>query len=194
MCDNNHNDNDNNEPKKLCIPQVKESVCVFDEYLRLHRDTLQLANGKEYFYYRHISRTAGRGAVMVLATTIDNKFLIVEEYRHPTHKIIWGCPGGMIDPGENAIDAAKRELKEETGYEAENFKVVGKSFALPGLSNVQIHYVIAENARKTANAQLESSECLIEKTLTIEELNSSLRNGVDVDSSLLSALFYRSIQ
>jgi ADP-ribose diphosphatase len=88
-------------------------------------------------------RGSGRGAVMIIACPDAEHFYLVREYCAGTHDYQLGFPKGLIDPGEDIITAANRELKEEIGFGAGRF-VQLKSLALaPGYFNATMHIVLA---------------------------------------------------
>ena len=71
----------------------------------------------------------------VVTETADGQLVLVWQYRHGTDELSLEVPGGVIDPGEEPIDAARRELKEETGYEAESFELLSVVQPNPALQN-----------------------------------------------------------
>lgn len=75
------------------------------------------------------------GSVVVLAVD-DSKsvprILLERQYRHAAHDYLWELPAGRIDPGETDLNAAKRELIEETGFRAERWRRIFKFYASPG--------------------------------------------------------------
>ena len=72
------------------------------------------------------------GSAVVLVVDEKKKVLLVQQYRLPAGKQLWELPAGKIDPGENALQAAKRELSEETGYKAKSWKKLASFWASPG--------------------------------------------------------------
>jgi len=72
------------------------------------------------------------GAAVMMAVDEDNCILLVRQYRLPAHKKLWELPAGRIDPGETPLKAARRELKEETGYRARKWKKLGSFYPSPG--------------------------------------------------------------
>ena len=70
--------------------------------------------------------------VSIVALDPRGRVVLVQQYRLPAGKQLWELPAGKIDPGENALQAAKRELSEETGYKAKSWKKLASFWASPG--------------------------------------------------------------
>ena len=85
------------------------------------------------------------GAVGIVAITPENKVVLVRQYRKAVEKELWEIPAGKIEIGENPNECAIRELKEETGYSAENMKLIHKFYTSAGFSNQKIYIFLAEN-------------------------------------------------
>lgn len=85
------------------------------------------------------------GAVGIVAITPENKVVLVRQYRKAVEKELWEIPAGKIEIGENPKECAIRELKEETGYSAENMKLIHKFYTSGGFSNQKIYIFLAEN-------------------------------------------------
>lgn len=99
------------------------------------------------------------GAVGVVALTDDNKVVLVKQFRKPIEKIIWEIPAGKLEIGENPKDCAFRELKEETGYSAENMKLIHKFYTSAGFSNQKM-YIYLATGLTTGESKLENGENL----------------------------------
>lgn len=134
------------------IPKVEDSEIIFDQFVKIRRDTLCYDERHERPYFTLMTKG---DAVNVLAVTPTREFVLIEEYRHPTGKVLLGCPGGYIDEGETPLDAAKRELFEETGYVASSYQEIGSAYPYPGLSSQKITFVLASGAMAKASQQLE---------------------------------------
>ena len=80
--------------------------------------------------HRSIVRHAGSAVMM--AVDEKERILLVKQFRLPAEKDLWELPAGRIDPGETALQAAKRELKEETGYQAKKWVKLISYWASPG--------------------------------------------------------------
>lgn len=104
-------------------------------------DTVLLPNGK----------TAGRelilhnGGVCVIAVDDEQNVLMVRQFRKPYDEVVLEIPAGKLEKGEEPLLAGKRELSEETGYEAEKFTFLGKFYPTPGYCSEIIHIYLAEN-------------------------------------------------
>src|SRR5574339_75669 len=77
--------------------------------------------------------------VNVLALTVRREVLMVRQYRHGVKKSIWELPGGMVEAGESPLEAARRELMEETGFAGGSFIETGHAYPNPA-SHTNIHY------------------------------------------------------
>src|SRR4051812_39425162 len=74
--------------------------------------------------------------VNVVPITSDGKIVMVEQYRHGSNTVELEIPGGMMDPGEtDPVAAGLRELREETGYEGGNARVIGQIYPNPAIMN-----------------------------------------------------------
>ena len=73
--------------------------------------------------------------VAILPVLPDERLLLVKQYRHPVKDLLWEIPAGLIDAGESPLIAAKRELREETGYEAKEWKEHFSFFTSPGFTD-----------------------------------------------------------
>jgi ADP-ribose pyrophosphatase len=68
----------------------------------------------------------------MMAVDDKKRILLVRQYRLPARRFLWELPAGRLDPGENSLQAARRELKEETGYRARHWKKMVTFFPSPG--------------------------------------------------------------
>lgn len=175
--------------KPLILPEVLESDVAFTESLiTIRRDRLKLPDHeKPYNYYSLITKAY---SVVILALTSDGKYLLNEEYRHPTGKTILSCPGGFIDGHEQAEEAAKRELLEETGMQAESITCMGSAYPYPGISGQKTFFMLAAGVKTVARPKLEASEILRTIKITESELQKAIAAGAEIDASLCTALFF----
>ena len=83
------------------------------------------------------------GAVALVALLDDDRLLLVEQYRHPARQRLLEVPAGTREPGEPPAVTARRELREETGYDAESIVRIGGAWMAPGFTNEYIDIYLA---------------------------------------------------
>lgn len=88
------------------------------------------------------------GAVAVIALDEHDRVLLINQYRHPVREYLWEIPAGLLDqPGESKVEAAKRELLEETGFIAESWSELIEFHTTPGGNNETIAIFLARDLR-----------------------------------------------
>jgi ADP-ribose pyrophosphatase len=85
------------------------------------------------------------GSAVMLAEDEKRRILLVRQYRLPAAKYLWELPAGRLDPGENALTAAKRELKEETGYKARRWTRLASFWVSPGYVGERMTIYMAQD-------------------------------------------------
>jgi ADP-ribose pyrophosphatase len=133
------------------------------------------ANDPEGFEIkRAIVQHAGSAVMM----PIDGKkrILLVKQYRLPAQQYLWELPAGRLDPGESVLDAAQRELKEETGYEAKKWTRLASFFASPGFLAEKMTILVAQSL--TAGEQQPMEDERIEmKWFRARDLDDMIQQG-----------------
>ena len=88
------------------------------------------------------------GAVGIIAVDDDDRVLLLRQYRHPVRQLLWEPPAGLLDePGEDPLDAAKRELYEEAHARADRWNVLLDVFTSPGMSSEAVRLYLARDVR-----------------------------------------------
>ncbi len=133
--------------------------------------------------------------VCVIATTQENRLLLVEQYREALgHKTI-EFPAGHVDPGESPTVSAARELVEETGFEAESLTLVGAPvWSDTGRLNNRMHCFRAENVKKVREGPLNHEENIRLIEATWSELFEFIQEGKFIHSLNLGPLLLELIQ
>ena len=85
------------------------------------------------------------GSAVILAVDDQKRVLLVRQYRLPAEKYLWELTAGRLDPGEKPLRAAKRELKEETGYTARKWSKLASFFVSPGFVQERMTVFLAED-------------------------------------------------
>ncbi len=174
--------------KPLELPYVESSALVLDGFIKVRCDELRHQNDQAYRYYSLIAKSS---AVVVLAISSSGLLVLIEEYRHPTGKILLSCPGGYLNgEEEDPCEAARRELLEETGYSAHRFTLMGSAYPYPGISGQKIYYVLAENAKKQDEPRTEATEVLRTVLMSRAQLTKAIEEGRPIDGNMCTALFF----
>lgn len=174
----------------LIIPKIASSEVVHKGFFTLRIDKIKLPHGIQRPY---TVLETGHHAAAIIAITEDNQIIVLKEYRHPTGKWIFGCPGGRIDAGESPIEAARRELLEETGYSALEFIYLGNAYPFAAVSEQTIHYVLAKGAKFMQEPTHEPFELMQVHLLTEQQLHKNISNGEPIDGVLCTALFFKNL-
>lgn len=114
--------------------------------LNLYKDKIQYDDGGTEF--REIVEHYG-GSV-ILAMPDKDHFLLVKQFRHPVNDFVYELPAGKLNLNEDPLDCAKRELKEETGFSAANWKKIISFFTSPGYTNEILHIFLATGLKEGA--------------------------------------------
>jgi len=145
------------KPKAIKKWKVLDSDLVLNEkWYRVRRDTVEIEPGKiiDDYYLGLFNDVA-----LVVALTANQHLPLVRQYKHGAGEILLELPAGYIDGGEQPLAAAKRELREETGFTAPTWQKLGtfyKNSAKARGDNV--HLFLALNAEKTTDQQLDENE------------------------------------
>ncbi|MBX2905242.1 MAG: NUDIX hydrolase [Taibaiella sp.] len=153
----------------------------------LRRDRCEMPDGKivpDYYVLEYPNW------VNIAAFTEDNKVLMVKQYRHAAGIISTEVPGGVIDPGEQPIDAARRELMEETGYQFDDIELMATVYPNPATANNVTYLYLARGGRKVAEQNLDENEQLTVHALTIPEVKQLLLENRIEQALHCTTLFY----
>lgn len=125
-----------------------------------------------------------QGSVVVLPVFSDGRVLLVRQYRHAVGDFLWELVAGGIDPGESPLQAARRELREESGYEARRFSRLLTFYPTPGFATEKMHLYRARGLR-AGSARPESDEALEARAFTQRDLEGMIRRGTLRDGKTL---------
>ena len=122
---------------------LAREVVASSRLFRVEELQLRFSNGVERTYERLGSKGTGYGAVMVVALADAEHALLIEEYCGGTEEYELSLPKGLIEPGEDVLDAANRELKEEAGFGARHLEHLAELSLSPGYMSQKIQVVLA---------------------------------------------------
>ena len=169
------------------LEEVKISgESVFDgALLHVRKDEVTLPDGKtavrEYFTHP--------GAVAVVPMTEDGCMILERQFRYPVGRIVTEIPAGKLDsPDEDRLAAAKRELKEETGYEAESWAKIGDYTPAAAYSDEVISLYLARDLIKTGR-DLDEDEFINLIQVPLTEVVKQIMEGEITDGKTMAAIF-----
>jgi ADP-ribose pyrophosphatase len=129
--------------------------------------------------------------VNVIAVTPEHRLVMIEQYRHGSTTVELEIPGGMIDAKDASPTAAGlRELREETGYEGENARLIGRIFPNPAIMSNTCFTVMVENCRCLHPVQFDHGEDLVTRLVPIADLRQLVADGKIQHSLVVVALYY----
>ena len=163
--------------------KVLERAAVYraDPWLAVERQKVELPDGRVIADYHRITFPDCAG---VVARVADGRIMVQRQYRHGPGRVCLTLPGGAMNAGESPLQAAQRELREETGYEARDWKLLGSFTLNANYGCGTMHMFSASHAERTIapnNDDLEESELLL---LTPAELHAAIDKG---DVAVLAA-------
>lgn len=116
-------------------------VTLYDTpWLRVRIDDVRMPSGREG--QRAVAERPP--SVVIVPVTIDGSVLMIRQYRYAAEQYLLELPAGLVDPGEDPLTTASRELREETGYVADSLRILATVFMSPGFTDERTTFVLAE--------------------------------------------------
>jgi ADP-ribose pyrophosphatase len=127
------------------------------------------------------------GAAAVVALDGDDTVALLHQFRHAAGGFIWEIPAGTLNPGEEPLACARRELQEETGLVADEWIALGSIFTAPGFCDERIHLFLARRLRLAAQ-QLDHDEVLSVRRTPLARALEMIRNDELQDAKSIAGL------
>ncbi len=128
------------------------------------------------------------GSAVMMAVDDRKRILLVRQYRLPARKYLWELPAGKLDPGETALQAARRELVEETGYRAKKWKKLVMFFPSPGYVAETMTIFLATDL-SAGKATPMDDERIETRWFTAKEIEQGIQSGKIVDAKTMIGYF-----
>jgi len=151
--------------------------------LNLRKDEVYVQGNKT----SHREIVEHSGGVTIAAVTQDGKMVMVKQFRKAAEKVILEAPAGKRDKGEEPIQTAKRELREETGYTAEHIELLTKFYASVGYSE-EIIYIYLCTGLTPGETDFDDNEAIDVIEYDIDVLYDMVQSGEIEDSKTIIAI------
>ncbi len=163
----------------------RQEVLSAPPWITVFRDAVALPSGKivDDFYVIQLHEYA-----VVIALTADNRLVMERQYRYAAGHVSLQMPAGDLEPDEDALAAAQRELLEETGYVGDDWSFLGALVVDDNRGCGKAHYFLTRNARRIEKQRLDEVEDIEVLEMTLPELNEALVGREPVSMATVAAL------
>jgi ADP-ribose pyrophosphatase len=168
------------EEKKLSSEEIYKG-----KLLHVQKDTVELPNGHQST--RELIRH--QGAVVILPLFEDGRILLEKQFRYAPNEIFIELPAGKVDPGEDGLTTGKRELLEETGYEAKTWTFLANIFPAIGYADEKMDLYLAQDLTYRGH-QRDEDEFLETFTVTLDEAMELIISNQIGDAKTAVGLFW----
>ncbi len=164
----------------------RHGACVYDgKLLKVFRDVVTVPGGNEEV--REVIRHPG--AAVIVPQLADGRFVLVRQFRYALGLETLEFPAGKIDPGEDPLSSAQRELQEETGYRDGAWEPILKAYPLPGYSD-ELHWFYRAVDLLPGSSNPDPDEKVEVETHSPEEIDRMIRGGEIRDGKTIIAWLY----
>jgi ADP-ribose pyrophosphatase len=148
--------------------RLSREILINTKFITVFQDTVQLPNGNIIDDYTVATLPSG---VVIVATDEDGKLITQFEYKYAIDKVILNLPSGSVEGNELPLEAAAKELLEETGYVSEELELIQTTYEYPSKLNHLLYIVRAKNAKKIQEATHEATESISDVHLITADMS-----------------------
>lgn len=166
---------------------LESRYLVKRDWMNVREDRVRLPSGLELNEFHVVEYP---NWVCILCFDGDDRAVLVEQYRHGIGRSSVELPAGAIGKKEEPLEAAKRELREETGYEADEWEALGRCAPNPAKQTSYAHLFVARGARPAGAQQLDSTEAIRVRLVSTTELLRLADRGTIEHGIHLATIFW----
>ena len=164
---------------------LERKTAFSSPFITLFQEKLRKSDGKIVENYFSVRR---RDAVFIVPLTKGRQVLLVNQYKNGVKQVVWELPAGFIEQGEKPLEAAKRELLEETGFRAASYKSLGNFVPNMSISENRNFLFLAEEVEKVSKQKLDDNEDIEFSLFDLKELITRIKERksflIDTQSQL----------
>lgn len=168
-----------NEEKQLSTQKILNAKII-----NVRRDIVMSPKGE---CFREVVEHPGGAAI--LAYTDENHIILIKQYRYAASQEMIELPAGKLEKGEEPFECAKRELTEETGYEAKNWEYLGYIYSSPGFCDEKIHLFKATDLT-FKGTNFDEFENIDTQIIPIDKAIEMVKSGKITDSKTVFGIFH----
>lgn len=150
--------------------------------------------------WEYVTRSNAHAVVVIVALTGDQEIVLVEQYRRPVDRRVIELPAGLVGdlhgPDEDVLEAARRELIEETGFEADSVELVMESPSSSGMTDEIISFIRARGLNRIGSGGGDASEDIVTHIVPLDQVDCWLEQqqaaGLYLDPKIFTALYWLS--
>ncbi len=171
------------------VAEILSSKVVFEcKLFKVRHDTIVEPSGQQV--EKDVIRHNGSAVILAIDPSKSKRdpWVVMErQYRHAANQYLWEIPAGKMEPGEDALEGAKRELEEETGYRARKWKPLVDYFASPGFLGESMKVFVAEGLTM-GQTNPDEDEQIEVRLVKLSEVLKMIDRGAILDGKTLTAV------
>lgn len=163
---------------------ISSSYLYRGRIVNIRQDRVKISGGQTAF--REVVEHPG--AVAVIAINENKEVVLVRQHRQPAGEVLLEIPAGKLEPGESPVDCARREMIEETGYDAEKYDQLTCFYPSPGFCDEIIYLFCAEKLKRAERETTDPEERVSAVHINLEKALEMIYSGEIKDGKTIIAL------